>query len=341
MSSKPRLRTLVVSLYEERWRYDDKPYRLTDCTEGWAYALKGEFYGSKTIPPATELAKYDLIVGNLDKALISQYARVIERRPAHQKWVSLIEGCGTDFLHPSSDLLYVLNASDLVATINTHTTGYLRSLSKTRTEWVGVPFPIEEIRAFATPVAQRRNEVLICPRKTYHPSVMVAHGLGLPTTLFLSKVSRQFRNIPLFWKHRRYNTDLNLYLWEREPSPVKHNARLEVKLQEIWKIAGEYRLWIDLDPRYTWARWVLEAAALGVPILTTESTAHASLLFPETTVRDVFAVEEAIEIGKRLLADEAFAMRVTQYAGERLEPFSPEACVQRMAAGLGIALPLT
>ncbi len=333
-----RMRTIVISVIGEWWNYDDQPHRITDCTEGWAYALKGRFHGAK-LPPLEELWSYDLIMANLDVALIPRFAEIIENRPAEVKWVSTIEGCGTDYYNPSPDLLKVMNASDLVATINRHTTGYLRSLSPTRTEWIGIPFPAEEVAAFATPPEQRRDEALICPRRNYNPSIMVAHALGLPISTYLGKVSRKPRNLPLFWKHRYFGADLNLRQWEQAPSPVPRISRIERGLTATWQEAGGCKIWINLDPRYTWGRWVLEAAAMEMPIIATESTDHASFLFPETTVRDVFAVEEAIAIGKRLLAEPEWARQVCKQARERLEIYSPKSCVQRLSAALDMPLP--
>lgn len=331
------MRSIVVSMIDEHWHHTDVPRKLTNCTEGWAYALKGEFRGL-TPPPVEELGNYDLIVANLDRRMISLYAEVIHKRPKHVKWVSLIEGCGTDYLEPSASLIHVLNESDFVANINRSTTGYLQSLTTTPVAWVGVPLPYHEMEMYATPEDARREEILICPRGTKHPSILVANALGLPVTAYFPPVSRKPRNLTTFYKNRYYGKDLWLRKWERETSPVPRIPRPERNLIDTWKEAGSCRMWVNLDPRYTWARWVLDAAVFRVPIISTLSTCHAQYLFPETTVRDIFAIEEAIEIGKRILNEPEWAKQTCDRAYSMLDEFLPEACVRRMGEGLGIDL---
>jgi hypothetical protein len=92
--------------------------------------------------------------------------------------------------------------------------------------------------------------------------------------------------------------------------------------------------WLNLDPRFTWARYVLDAAALGIPIITTVSTGHGETLFPYTTLADEYQLGTAIELGKRLLEDSAFYRSVTEYAEEYITSFSSEQCVNRLLATL-------
>jgi hypothetical protein len=331
------VRAIVLSALNENRKHTDLPYKLTNCTDGWIYALRGEHRG-RWAPTPQELEQYDLVIGNLDRRMIPLFAEIIHKRPTHVKWVSHIEGCATDYLSPSPALLHVLDSSDLVLNINRATTGYIRSLSTTRTEWIGVPLPYEQIAEYATPPDLRRDEVLICPRNDSNPSIMAANALGLPIVMYLNSVSRKLRNVPLFLKHRYYGKDLLQKVWGNQPSPVPRIARGQCDLIPMWQRAGACRLWINLDPRYTWGRWVLDAATLGVPIIATESTCHAQVLFPETTVKTAFAVEEAIEIGKRLLADRDWAKSVCDYAAAGLSEYSPDACVRRLGHGLGIDL---
>ncbi len=159
-------RTIVLSAVNENFKHTDLPYKLTNSTDGWAYALRGEHRG-RSVPTVAELANYDLVIGNLDRSMISSFAGVIHKRPSHVKWVSHIEGDAADYFDPSSPLLHVLNSSDLVLNINRETNGFIRSLSSTRTEWIGVPMPYKEIAKLSTPPEDRNDEVLICPRCTH------------------------------------------------------------------------------------------------------------------------------------------------------------------------------
>jgi hypothetical protein len=51
-----------------------------------------------------------------------------------------------------------------------------------------------------------------------------------------------------------------------------------------------------------------------------------------------FPVEEAIGIGKRLLADPIWAKRVSDFARARLSHYSPQACLRRLGDGLEMDL---
>ncbi len=335
----PSFRTLVIGGNAGRWSAADPDTNqtLSNGVEAWVFALRGDYIGN-AVPTSQTIAAYDLIIANLNPPSIPGLAALAEQRPDHVRWVSLIEGCGKDYLYPTPELRRVLDASDLVAALNERTLGYLRHLTKARTEWIGLPFPVQEVRTLVTPVEQRRDEILICPRRQFEPSILVANALGLPISTYLGIVSRKPKNLPLFLKHRYFESDLKLHLWKEQPSPIPRIPRSEKGLKETWQDAGGCRLWINLDPRYTWARWVIEAAILEVPIITTESTAHGPLLFPETTVRDEFCVDEAIAIGHRLLAEPEFASRVSQQALQHLSLFTPEACLQRLSEALGLDL---
>lgn len=330
------MRVLLIGGNPGRWNYadPDRPYTLTNGIEAWVNALQGDYYGGRHAPKRHEMAPYDLVIANLNPWLIPEYVPLAENRPSGQQWVTLLEGAGEDYLDPTPGLLRVLNASDLVATINRRVTAYIRTLCRSRVEWIGIPYPVAEIEALATPAKARREQVLVCPRRYRAPSFMVAEALELPTVAYFVKVSRKLSNLPLFFKHRYYGRDLLAHLWLNESHTTARIALLERELPDFWREAGACQLWVNLDPRTTWARYVLDAAALGVPIISTESTAHAPLLFPETTVRDVYCIEEAIEIGRRLLRDEALVERVVCQARAGLEEFTAQACVRRLEVAL-------
>jgi hypothetical protein len=82
--------------------------------------------------------------------------------------------------------------------------------------------------------------------------------------------------------------------------------------------SGSY-LWINLDSRCTWSRFVLDAAALGIPIITTPSTSHGELLFPVTTVAHGMDIERTVELGKRLASDRDFYEQVARYPSDKMD----------------------
>jgi hypothetical protein len=324
-------RALVMDTNPGRWNYSapDRQYLIANGVEAWVGALRGDFIG-RTLPSAREIRDYDLIIANLNPALIDGYRRLADRRPPGQTWVGLVEGCGRDYLDPPSSLLRFMEQCDLIANINEHTTAYLQSLTTTPVRWVGIPYPIEAVRALGTRPEDQRREALVCPRQYRQPSFVVAEALGVPVRAFFQKTSRTFRNIPTYVRHGYFKTDLRARAWLNERGPTPRIADIERSMHTFWSVGGGCAVWVNLDPRYTWARFVLDGAALGVPVISTDSTAHSGVLFPELTVRDVFCVDEAISIGRRLLADEEYRRSVIATAQRGLERYSVEASVKRL-----------
>ena len=314
-------------------------FRLTTTVDAWAIALNANWLGSDApMPSRAELANYDLVIADLIPHMLPHYVRLLADRPASLRWVTLIEGSGEDYLDLLPNVQAILDASDLIATINRRTTGYFQALTKAPVAWIGIPFPRAEVAAFHTAPEARRGEILVCPRRYRQPSFVVAEALGLPVRAYFPKVSRTLSNLPTFWKSRYFSRDLHPHFWQQAEGKTPRIACLERSTADFYREAGGCRLWVNLDPRTTWARYVLDAAALQIPIISTETTDHAPVLFPETTVRDAYCIEEAIAIGERLLAEPDFAARVAREAYDRLEPYSPHACVRRLSAALNMEL---
>jgi hypothetical protein len=325
----PPVRSVLLQGRGDRGGFGQLPARLeyANGVEQWAHALQSDWMqcSSATLP---KLAWYGLVVANLNFSEWEPLLRLAEGRPASQKWVSVIEGDALCYLEPNQTLRRLLNSSDLVLTINRRTHDYFASLTETKCSAIGIPYPVDFVRGLATPVEGRKPGILVCPRANAGPSMKVAESLGLPIHVYVKHLSRQLKNIPLMLKHGA--TDRNLYRNLYEQQNPDHVAKTEGTLPEFWKAEGEIKLWVNLDPRFTWARFVLDAACLGVPMITTVSTGHAERLFPKTMVDDVFCVQDAIEIGERLIGDPEFYREVSEHASKGMDAHRPEVCVKAL-----------
>jgi len=280
------------------------------------------------------IAKYDLVISNLNGHFLSQLLQLAKKRASHVRWVALIEGDARDYLNPSEDLLRLFDAVDLIAAINEWSVPILAELTSTPVAWVGIPYPVDYVRNLAVAVDCREPVCLVCPAQLKLPSYVVAKATGLRIRTYAKKSSRNFRNLPLFFRHRRFSVDLFKQYWQvRLPDA---EIRLEVSLEEFWRTEARSQIWVNLDDRYTWGRYVLDAAALGVPCITTRNTAHGPYLFPETCVEDVFSTEQAVSMASRLVSDAKFYQHVVDFAQSRLNRYSAEACVERLKSALGL-----
>ena len=99
---------------------------------------------------------------------------------------------------------------------------------------------------------------------------------------------------------------------------------------------GNSYLWIYLDRRYTWAGFVLDAAALSMPIITAASTYHGGIFFPETTVPHAMDIERVIELGKRLCRDRDFYDHVAQYPADKMDFLRTEPMTRTLLRALDV-----
>ncbi len=317
-------RALMLNEFPGRWNHASPPpaFKHSSGADAWIVALQGDYWGGRPPVPA-DLREYDLVVANLFPTFIEAYAELAEHRPPHIKWASLIEGPGEWYLDELPGLRRALDASDLVMTINRNTTDFFRSVTRARVENVGIPYPVDFMRSLRTPVEERRKEVLVCPRSNRVASIEAARRTGLTIRAHAPKVSRTPKNLPRFLKAGEISRGLDLRRVAAqlpEGSIVNFNTPGEPYFREV----GGCYLWMNLDPRYTWARFVLDAAALGVPIISTSNTGHACDLFPNATVRDAFQVSDAVSIARTLIENSSLYQDVVGHADRHLDAYGYE-----------------
>jgi hypothetical protein len=301
--------------------------------ENWAATLQSDWHELRHLTTA-KVARYDLVLANLNSADVPGLCQLAESRTAHQKWVSLIEGDACDYLEPTNAMSRLLNASDLVITINERTVRYFQSITPTKCANIGIPYPVDYVKSLASPIGERVPGAFVCPRSNRKPSIAVAEALGLPVRVYIKHLSRQLKNVPAMLKHRSTAKDLFAQLYAK--TAPSHVSLVERSQTEFWRVEGNTLLWVDLDPRFTWARFVIDAACLAVPVITTASTGHGERLFPQTTVPDVFCIDQAISIGRRLIADASFYKEVVEHAQSEVEAYRPENCKRQLLAELDL-----
>ena len=115
-----------------------------------------------------------------------------------------------------------------------------------------------------------------------------------------------------------------------------NELKISNQLKNYFKENRDSYIWLNLDDRFTWGRYVLDAAALQIPIITTESTGHADELFPYTCLEHEYDIDKAIELGRRLVDDKEFYHKVTSYPIGKMEHLKPEVMKNKLLTALGI-----
>jgi hypothetical protein len=335
-SSRSDPRVLLLSGNPGSWHASDRLHDAAtmNSTEAWVFAFGGSYMNIETATPR-DLAGYDIVIGNTDKPH-DKLLRLAESRPASAKWVTLLEGSATDYLRPMPHIQQLLDTADLVNVINKHSTEFFRMMTETRVEYIGIPYPAAEIRKLATPIAERTRGVYLCPLLTLRWSeVFVARKLGLPYYGFEHRLSRRLNTIRKYLRKYRsldpqHLIDKAKQLYD-EPSL---DVSRERSLPDHMHSNGQALFWLNFDPRYTWGRNVLDAAALGVPVIATRSTGHAEDFFPQLMLENPFELEKACAYAKHLIEDKEYYKEVSTIPLERFEHLKPEVMKAKLLQAL-------
>lgn len=337
-------KVLLIGGNPGRWtwkeRLQDAPY--DNGIEAWVHATQGTHVDHRSVT-LDDVNRHDVVICNTNYIFkpgpMTKYVRLAEERRSNVRWVSLLEGDMRDYMRPDALIRRAFDASDLVNCINRHATEALQHITSTPVAYVGIPYPVDGVRTCATPIVERQRRVHICAfvlkRLNDH---IVARQLGLPIDGYQSGIKRRPAEAYRNWKQYRTLLDKQapfamaeaLY---QDPHLTIHR---EVPMPVYYKAAGRNMLWINMDERFTWGRYVLDAAALGVPMVTTRSTGHADVLFPDTTVDTAFDVAEAARLARRLLDDADFYRHVSHQAQERVRQYDAAGVVQSLYQHLGV-----
>jgi len=329
-TSNPKV--LVVGGNPVRWSAHERESErsITNGIEAWVYAFNGDYCTHKHL--TVELvSNYDVVICNsnyfYDESYIMQYLPVAQKRPQHVHWVTLLEGNMLDYVKPTKHIREYLDSSDLINCINRFATAFIQELTITPVRYVGIPYPVDGIKALRVQHEQRIRNTFICPFLLQRwTDYFVAKHLGLPYGGYEEKASRKLKHV----KHNytKFGTLLNKDVQVDKVKERYRDTQLTIEYAEslecFFMNKSNSYLWVNMDERYTWGRYVLDAAALGIPIITTPSTGHGEILFPKTTVAHPFDIEQAVILGKRLIEDETFYREVIEYADSGIELYKPE-----------------
>ncbi len=326
-------RTLVVGGNLGRWSADHHPHDAAHVSgiEAWVYATDGH-YVDHTQLCERDFRENDLIILNTnhidDAAHLQKLLRLCTTRPSSTKVVCLLEGDMRDYLKPREHLRELLNSSDLVNCINHHATAALRLITTTPVEYIGIPYPVDGVRAFRVSKSERAKRVHLCPfLLTRWTEYHIAKEIGLPSSGYERVLTRRLRSVKE--NFRKHGSLLNKRTLLERAARVYNDPHLQIH-DECW-FADYYQqsasafFWLNLDDRYTWGRHVLDAASLAVPCISTRSTGHMEILFPDCTLETPFDVDKAVALGRRLIDDEAFYDHVVAKADLALDRYQPHA----------------
>lgn len=335
---------LVIGGNPGRWSGRDRAHHAAFSTgiESWAYATEGAYIDHASVS-LHEVNKHDVIICNTNRAdnvvAVEKYARLAESRRSSVLWVSLLEGDMRLYMRPNRTIRRVLDASTLINCINNNATYAIQQTTSAPVVYIGIPYPVASVASVATPIAERKRRVFLCgflPQRWN--DIAVASKLNIPMDGFHVRMHRKVRNICSNWRQFGTLLDRSAPLRKAESEfNIEHlHVHTETSTRDYLAAMGANMLWINLDERYTWGRYVLDAAALGVPLVTTRSTGHGQLLFPRTTVETAFSLPDAIQHASSLLEDANYYADVVGFAQNQVWQYDSPAIVQSLYDHLSI-----
>ena len=337
-------RVLVIGGNPGRWNARERAQLAPYATgiEAWVHATQG-VYIDHTSVSLRDVHQFDIVICNTNRisssSAVEKYARLAENRRDSVLWVSLLEGDMRHYMRPSPFVRRALDASTLVNCINHNATESIQQTTSARVAYIGIPYPVSSVAALATSVSNRKRRVFLCgflPQRWN--DVAAAQQLGIPMDGYHVRMHRKIGNA---WSNlQQFGTihDSSAPLRQVEASFRAENlhVRPETTTKEYLTAMGANVLWMNLDERYTWGRYVLDAAALGVPIVTTRSTGHGQLLFPRTTVETAFSQRDAVALANALLHDADLYANVAEHAREHIWQYDAPVIVRSLYDHLGL-----
>jgi hypothetical protein len=324
--TKSNPRVLVLGGNTLPWEASERQHEAATMTgiESWVHAFGGDYLCGMDAAPSI-ISEYDIVIGNTNLTFIPHLITLAESRGQDTKWVTLIEGSGTDYIKPLPGVPKIFDVSDLVISINKYTTDLFRAMTTTQVEYIGIPFPAETIRTLSTPIDKRRKEIYLSPFLLNRWSeVFVARQTAVPYYGIERRLTRKVKTLlPNFKKYGTVNPH-----YFKDKAKILYNEptlsiRRETSLDEHFRNEGSALLWLNFDERYTWGRNVLDAAALQVPVISTRSTGHQEDFFPQLLLETPFELEKALALTMRLINDEEFYREVSTISLERFVHLSP------------------
>lgn len=328
-------RALVSTNQRTSWHSRDRPRdaAFVNGVEAWVYAMRGEFRGVHQLTRAT-FREFDLVMVNLDFMCIDQLDRVVPPKSERSATVvALFEGELAWLRTYWPEWRRVADRCDLVIAINRYGVSTLEELTSTPVSYIGIPYPVDGVRGYSVPIEQRTREILLCAHLLERTPLdyLAAHTLGIP---MYGHVNSFKRTIPNMLRHR--SLDGRMYI--KRARGLYNDAALtvapQVSLNDFLARGARSLLWMNLETRYTWGRYVIDAAALGIPIVTTRETGHGPVLFPDLTVDSPYDVAAARVLAARLLEDDAFYRSTIEHAWNNIDWYRPERAVERLTAAL-------
>ncbi|MBC8144876.1 MAG: hypothetical protein H7X80_04765, partial [bacterium] len=261
----PLGKALVTTEQASKWNWSGRRGNdaLANGVEAWVFALRGDFRGVDFMKPE-HFRTHDLVIVNLDYARIDQFDRLVPAKSDRSAIVvGLFEGELAGLSAYWRTWSRVADRCDLIIAINRFGVSTLESLTSTPVSYVGIPYPVDGIRQFVVPIEDRRREILLCADLLIRSPLdyLAARPLGLPMYGHVNSFHRRWREV---FRHRSIDKQVYMKRAQKRYNDPALTILPQALIQEFFPRVARSLLWMNLETRYTWGRYVIDAAVLGV-----------------------------------------------------------------------------
>lgn len=295
------------------------------CIESWALTLDADHFSGTSGDAQTwkVLNKYDAILVNQNTTMFT-LTRQIKQNCPHPFLIAVAEGSVSDIatFAPKTmvEMIRAATSVDLYAILLDWAAPCYSLITDKPVRWIGLPFYTDFFSPYRIAHHKRPSKARLIALQ-HGPG---NHRNGLASFMVAARVSGCKILVP-------GKTESSHELIAHLAIPrVDHFPYLPWS-EYLKKYAYAYMA-IHLDTLYTYGRFPLDMAALGVPTIGSNRNQTNKILFPELTIDPIKDISRAHQLATRLLDDEAFYTNQVESGRKALSIFSPDIARSRLLA---------
>jgi len=295
----------------------------THSPNGWSPLMGWDLLTGRCVSSGELVDSYEVLLVNGNTELYDLIRRLKDFTSA--KVIMLEEGSRSSFSYApipeKTRYVEVLNAVDAIGTLGQEN-DFFSLFTDQPVGWLGVPFDVSYVSSFSVSL-EDRNPGLWGVGSRLHSyntvtSIGVAKKAGIPRILMQNFPPEDIGDVEEFCSILSSDPDFSIkvhapYPWER--------------FLEIYSACWGSVL---MSNEYTWGRYSLDFAALGIPVVGSNRQFTQSILFPSLCFEPYLETRLAVAQIKSLMFDRSCYRSIVDYAQSQLEIFDLDASRKRM-----------
>lgn len=283
----------------------------------WAQVMDWDLITGRRVTSTELLSRYDVILINGNIEAFDLLKSIREMTSA--KLLILIEGSQSalSYYHTKEKIEYInaLNMVDGIGTLNKDY-DFFRLFSEKPIQWLGVPYDLEFVKRYQSSAMDKDHGLWGIGSNLHSHNSIVSLYVAKQAQVSCAKMQSFPQDKADDFCESQHLDFVELH------KPYPWHKFLEV-YTKCWGA-------IVLSNEYTWGRYPLDFAALGMPVVGSARQYTQKILFPSLCFEPYTEIDQAIAATKRLMTDMYFYNETIKYARSCLHLFDIKASQLRM-----------